>query len=109
MQFVVQMGLIEKINCNEYMIKSDIDISYRQLKDSQKNTLSALYDLFGEDAFFVDMVIANLEYSSSHISGILHQFTWLRLLDCTTNVDNTHCYQLNVNPVDNPECFGIVA
>ena len=55
------------------------------------------------------MVVAQLDYSSSHVSGILHQFTMLKLLDCTANDDNTYSYQLNVNPTDNPECFEDVA
>lgn len=59
--------------------------------------------------FSAEMVVANLDYSSSHVSGILHQFTMLKLLDCTPNEDNTYSYQLNVNPADNPECFEDVA
>ena len=70
---------------------------------------SALYDIFGDGMFSVEMVVANLDYSSSYVSGILHQFTMLKLLDCTPNEDNSYSYQLNVNPADNPECFEDVA
>ena len=37
--------------------------------------------------FSAEMVIAQLEYSISYVSGILHQFTMLKLLDCTPNED----------------------
>ena len=47
--------------------------------------------------FSAEMVIAQLEYSISYVSGILHQFTMLKLLDCTPNEDNTYSYQLNVD------------
>ena len=45
----------------------------------------------------------------NNLCQILHQFTMLKLLDCTPNEDNTYSYQLNVNPADNPECFEDVA
>lgn len=108
MRFAAQLGLVEK-NGDEYKILTELRSSYETLNDSQKKTLSALYDFFGEDMFSAEMVVAKLDYSSSHISGILHQFTWLRLLDCTANEDHSHIYQLNVNPTDHPECFGSVA
>lgn len=70
---------------------------------------NSLYWSSGLFIFSAEMVVANLDYSSSHVSGILHQFTMLKLLDCTPNEDNTYSYQLNVNPADNPECFEDVA
>ena len=109
MRFAAQLGLVEKSSSDEYKILTELKGSHGVLNDSQKKTLSALYDFFGEDMFSAEMVVAKLDYSSSHISGILHQFTWLRLLDCTASEDNSNIYQLNVNPTDNPECFGIVA
>lgn len=108
MRFAAQLGVVEKSG-DEYRILTELKSSYETLNDSQKKTLSALYDFFGEDMFSAEMVVAKLDYSSSHISGILHQFTWLRLLDCTANEDHSHIYQLNVNPTDHPECFGSVA
>ena len=109
MQFAAQLGLVERINYKEYRILTELDTSNQHLLNSQKNTLSILYDLFGEDSFSAEMAIANLDYSSAHICGILHKFTWMKLLDCTVNDDNTYRYQLNVNPIDNPEYFGEVA
>ncbi|HRR77225.1 MAG TPA: Fic family protein [Ruminococcus sp.] len=109
MRFAAQLGLLEKVSSREYMIRTEIDPSGMKLRSAQKYTLSALYDIFGDGLFSADMVVAQLDYSSSHVSGILHQFTMLKLLDCTANDDNTYSYQLNVNPTDNPECFEDVA
>ena len=82
-----------------------MDDSFLNLRIAQKTALSALYDIFGDGVFAVEMAVAQLDYSSAYMSGILHQFTMLRLLDCTPNDDKTYSYQLNVNPNDNPECF----
>lgn len=109
MRFAAQLGLVEKSGSDKYKILTELKSSYETLNDSQKKTLSALYDFFGEDMFSAEMVVAKLDYSSSHISGILHQFTWLRLLDCTVNDDHTNVYQFCVNPTDNPECFEAAA
>ena len=105
MKFAMQLGLVERINRKEYRIKEHIDLSYQSLAQSQKNTLSALYEFFGDDVFSVEMVTAKLDYSSTHISYFLHQFTWMRLLDCRENDDKTYEYRFRVNPTDNPECF----
>ena len=109
MGFAAQLGLVVKLGTSKYRINSDIEVSYENLRSAQKYTLSALYDLFGDGLFSVEMVVANLDYSTSYVSGILHQFTMLKLLDCTPNDDKTYSYQLNVNPTDNPECFENVA
>lgn len=87
----------------------ELGAAFTNLGAAQKLTLSALYDIFGDGIFSANMVFAQLDYSSSHVSGILHQFTMLKLLDCTPNKDNTYSYQLNVNPADNPEYFENVA
>ena len=105
MSFAAQLGLVTKLGTSKYRINTEIDVSYEKLRSTQKNTLSALYDLFGDGMFSAEMVVANLDYSTSYVSGILHQFTMLKLLDCTPNEDKTYSYQLNVNPTDNPECF----
>ena len=109
MRFAVQLGLLEKVSSSEYTIRTELDSTGKNLGTTQKCTLSVLYDIFGDGMFSVDMAVANLDYSSSYVSGILHQFTMLKLLDCTPNEDNSYSYQLNVNPEDNPECFEDVA
>ena len=50
-----------------------------------------------------------IHYLQYKLDDYRHQFTMLKLLDCTANDDNTYSYQLNVNPTDNPECFEDVA
>ena len=108
-RFAAQLGLLEKVTSSEYRILREKGDIRNQLGTAQKCTLSALYDIFGDGIFSAEMVVAQLDYSSSHVSGILHQFTMLKLLDCTPNEDSSYSYQLNVNPTDNPECFENVA
>ena len=55
--------------------------------------------------FSVEIAVAKLEYSSAHVSGILLQFTWLKLVDSQMNENRTLSYHLKVNPKDDPECF----
>ena len=109
MLFATSLGLLKKVSSSEYTIMTEMDPAGMKLRTAQKYTLSALYDLFGDGMFSAEMAVAHLDYSSAHLSGILHQFTWMKLLDCTQNEDNTYSYQLNVNPTDNPECFEDVA
>ena len=109
MLFATSLGLLKKVNSKEYTIMTEFDPAGMQLRTAQKYTLSALYDLFGDGIFSAEMATAHLDYSSAHLSGILHQFTWMKLIDCTQNEDNSYSYQLNVNPTDNPECFENVA
>ena len=109
MLFASSLGLLKKVSSKEYSIMTEFDPAGMKLRTAQKYTLSALYELFGDGMFSAEMAIAQLDYSSAHLSGILHQFTWMKLLDCTPNEDNSYTYQLNVNPTDNPECFEDVA
>ena len=109
MLFASSLGLLKKVSSKEYSIMTEFDPAGLKLRTAQKYTLSALYELFGDGMFSAEMAIAQLDYSSAHLSGILHQFTWMKLLDCTANEDNSYTYQLNVNPTDNPECFEDVA
>lgn len=102
MSFAAQLGLVRKDSNSKYIIMHEMEPTRKRLAPSQKSTLSTLYDLFGDGLFSAEMVIANLNYCSAHVSGILHKFTWLKLLDCTTNEDNSYSYHLNVNPTDNP-------
>ena len=108
MKFAMQLGLIKAISSKEYVILPNINKNVPLLK-SHREALTAIYNLFGGDSFSCEMVVANLDYSSSVISGMLHQFKWLKLVDFTTTEHNTYSYQLNVNPIDNPECFREVA
>jgi DNA-binding IclR family transcriptional regulator len=105
-RFAEQLGLLEKVSSSEYRIVKEIKgDAGTKLRSGQKSTLSALYDIFGDGMFSAEMVVAQLDYSSAKASGMLHQFTMMKLLDCSKNEDKSYSYQLNVNPADNPECF----
>lgn len=109
MSFASQLGLTKAVNYTEYKILPNLDEYSKPLLESQKNTLKALYDIFGDDAFSSEMVIAQLDYSSAQASGILHQFTWMKILGCKKGNNNKMSYQFIVNPTDNPEYFETVA
>ena len=83
MLFASSLGLLKKVSSKEYSIMTEFDPAGLKLRTAQKYTLSALYELFGDGMFSAEMAIAQLDYSSAHLSGILHQFTWMKLLDCT--------------------------
>ena len=104
-KFAVMLGLAENIGKDEYRILTELADLRSNLMETQKSTLSALYEFFSDDMFSVEMAVAKLDYSSSHVSYILHQFKWLKLVDTQVNDDNSYSYQLKVNPEDNPELF----
>lgn len=108
MQFARELGLIQRLSSNMYMIRTTLDLSELRFENSIKATLSAMYEIFGDSEFSQDMVIAKLDYSSGHISACLHKFTWLKILDCKKD-NNRKSYQFLVNPTDNPECFNPAA
>jgi transcription initiation factor IIE alpha subunit len=109
MSFASQLGLTKAVSKTEYKILHNLDEYSKPLLESQKNALKALYDIFGDDAFSSEMVIAQLDYSSAQASGILHQFTWMKILGCKKGNNNKMSYQFIVNPTDNPEYFETVA
>lgn len=108
MQFAKELGLIYRESPNKFVIRKELDKSDSRLEDSIKNTISTMYDIFGDSEFSQDMVVAKLDYSSGHISACLHKFTWLKILDCKKD-NNKKSYQFIINPTDNPECFISVA
>ena len=69
MNFAKQIGLVDRVAAGHYKIQHDLDTSHMQMENNMKNTLSALYDIFGDNAFSVEMVIAKLDYSSSYVSS----------------------------------------
>ena len=104
-KFAVMLGLAENIGKDKYRILTELADFRSNLMETQKSTLSALYEFFSDDMFSVEMAVAKLDYSSSHVSYILHQFKWLKLVDTQVNDDNSYSYQLKVNPKDDPELF----
>lgn len=109
MQFASMLGIVTVKSNNACEIMTELASSKQRLQAEHKNTLSLLYKLFGDEVFSAEMVVAQLDYSSGRVSGILHQFTWMKLLHCTSNVDHINFYQFCVNPTDNPEYFEAAA
>lgn len=105
MRFAEKLGIVKKKSTDSYEIMHDLSEHEIVLEDSLKNTLTMLYDIFGEDAFSIEMVAAKLDYSESHMSATLHQLAWLKILDSSDKDGRKRCYQLLVNPTDNPELF----
>lgn len=103
MQLAEQMGLVEKGGSGVYKILYEHKGKMPSLSRSQKRIITDLYDTFGEEMFSIEMVVATLDYSGSHASAVLHQFTLLRLVDCQTG--DVNLYQFLINPTDHPECF----
>ena len=66
-----------------------------------------MYELFGDDVFSTSMAFATLDYTETHISAYLHQFTLLRILDCRKG--DVFQYQFLVNPEENPEYFDVAS
>lgn len=109
MKLAEQIGLVKKFNQGCYTIVSDIKPGPSPLNNNQKEIVSAMYQSFGNEAFSSEMVIATLDYTSAHVSAVLHQFTLMKILNCSSDAENKYHYQLTVNPEHNPECFVGVA
>ena len=109
MRFAVQLGLVKKMNDGCYQIVRDIKPGPLPLNDLQKEIASAMYTSFGDEAFSSEMVVATLDYTHSHVSAVLHQFTLLKILNYSVAEENKYSYQFIVNPKENPECFVDVA
>ena len=109
MIFACQLGLVESIGEGSYRINSSLTENLDSIEKKTKNALTILYRLYGESEFSVKMVIADLDYSKSHVNATLHRLTWLKVLDCKVDDNNRYCYQFLITPEDHPECFGTAA
>lgn len=98
-----RMGLVEKEDNQTYRILPELKSGPGELLPAQRKMATTLYQSFGEEFFSLEMVIATLDYSSAHLCAELHQFTLLKVLQCSKDKDNA--YQFIVNPRENPECF----
>ena len=103
MRLAEQIGLVKEITSGAYQLLNGLQPRLDRLDSGQKKKASEMYDKFGEDEFSLDMVVASLEYSSGSAGACLHQFTLLKILDCTEEEGKK--YQFRVNPQDNPEVF----
>lgn len=106
MGLAARMGLVEKEDNQTYRICQDLKPGPGELLPAQKKMVTSLYQSFGDEFFSLEMVIATLDYSSAHLCAELHQFTLLKILQCSKENNN---YQFIVNPKENPECFADVA
>ena len=109
MSLAEQLGLVQRLHQGCYKILQDIRPGIPELKPSQKEVASAIYNSFGDAEFSSEMVVATLDYSKSHTCAVLHQFTLLKILNCNTEAPDKYTYQFRVNPRENPECFIDVA
>ena len=109
MIFACQLGLVEAIGDGTYRINRSLTENLGNIEKRTKNALTMLYRLYGESEFSVKMVIADLDYSKSHVNATLHRLTWLKVLDCKVDDNNRYCYQFLITPEDHPECFGTAA
>lgn len=103
---------ISNTEAGKILNNDEIKDALREICDYDKNLYDKIFGnpvndkrFFSDDMFSVEMAVAKLDYSSSHVSYILHQFKWLKLVDTQVNDDNSYSYQLNVNPKDDPELF----
>ena len=109
MKLAEQIGLIKRFNQGCCTILTDIKPGPSEMSNNQKEIATAMYQSFGDRVFSTEMVIATLDYTSSHVSAVLHQFTLMRILNCNNDTENKYTYQFMVNPRENPECFAKVA
>ena len=109
MTFAKQLGLVECIDERTYRINTTLTPSLNSIEETTKNDLAAMYKIFGDGIFSSDMVVAELEYSSSHVTATLHKLTWLKILHCEIGSDRKYNYQFLITPEDHPECFGTAA
>ena len=103
MRLAEQIGLVAKVSPKEYAICENPEADYQLLLPAQKAFASAVYKEFGDEVFSLEMVVATLDDSSSHVSAVLHQFTLLQILTCRK--DDVNRYQFLVTPEQHPECF----
>lgn len=103
MRLANQMGLVERVTPQKCRILLKQKSGLPELRPSQKEAVTAMYESFGGEEFSLEMVVATLNYSATRASATLHQLTLIKILDCRK--EDAFVYQLLVNPKDNPECF----
>ena len=107
MRMAAQLGLVEKSSQNEYRISTMPKRNYQLLPSTYKAIATILYRAFGSEPFSTEMAAEMLEYSTSHMSAVLHRFNLLKILSCRKKALNR--YQFLVSPEEHPECFAVDA
>ena len=100
----VQLGLIRKVSEDEYILNHALSPELPELRPTQKKTVTAIYEAFGDQLFSSDMIVATLNYTPSYTYASLHKLTLLRILGQKNTAEGSQ-YRLLVNPEDHPECF----
>ena len=103
MSLASRLGLVEKNDSGTFTILRHIRPGFPPLSKMQKKVIAEMYECFGDSIFSTEMVIATLDYSDSHVSAILHQFTLMKILDC--HKEDVYKYQFLVNPEEHPQLF----
>ena len=107
MHLASQMGIVEKVNPQKYIILHKAKEGPVVLSNAQRKMITEMYESFGEEAFSTEMVVATLDYTGPHVSACLHKFTLLKILDCRK--EHVNKYQFLISPEEYPEYFIKVA
>ena len=107
MQLARQLGLVDKVSATRYKISKRLKSGPPLLSKGQKKFITEVYESFGEASFSLGMLTATLDYTDAHISGYLHKFTLLKILDCKK--EDVNRYQFLITPDMYPECFETAA
>ena len=107
MYLASQMGIVEKVNSQKYIILKKAKEGPVALSNAQKKMITEIYESFGEESFSTEMVVATLDYTGPHVSAYLHKFTLLKILDCRK--EHVNKYQFLISPEEYPEYFIQVA
>ena len=103
MKLAQQLGIVAKEHASRYRINLELLPDFNEMGKSQKTMATEIYQAFGQEIFTPQMIVATLEYSSSHTRAALHAFTLMGILECRK--DDLFRYQFLVTPEERPECF----
>lgn len=98
-----QMGIVKKISPGVYRVNRSITADLPTLSGAQKTALSTLYQCFGTEYFTREDAMAAMVLGKSTVCTLLHQLSFLRVIDCQEN--DVFEYRLLVSPNDHPALF----
>ena len=103
MALPIQMGLIDRIDRGVYRINRKINADNVRLTDSNKQTITDIYNTFGCEWFTRKGAMTVINLARSAVYNILHKFAAQGLLECRKGDSNQ--YRLLVNPKDHSSFF----
>lgn len=98
-----QMGIVKKLSPGVYRINQSITEELPTLSGAQKAALSTLYQCFGSETFTREDAMAAMDLGKSTVCSLLHQLSFLRVIDCQEN--DIFVYRLLVDPNEHPTLF----